>query len=109
MRSAKAFVSEIHRRAELLYRKSIRRQIMLLTVLNAGLLLVLTVLIGRPHRLSRATMAGTSLLDESTGGYVAIAVLSFMLGAAVTLYLRRYLKKYAVRKPESWYDQKHTS
>ena len=103
MRSAKAFVSEIHRRAELLYRKSIRRQI------NAGLLLVLTVLIGRPHRLSRATMAGTSLLDESAGGYVAIAVLSFMLGAAVTLYLRRYLKKYAVRKPEPWYDQKHTS
>lgn len=106
MRSAKSFVSEIHRRAELLRRKSTRRQIMLLTALNAGLLLALTVLIGKPHRISKVTLAGTSLLDESAGGYVAIAVLSFMLGAAVTLYLRRYLKKHAVRKPEPWYEHK---
>ena len=101
MRSADSFVSEIHQRAERLRRKSIQRQIMLLTVLNAGLLLVLAMLIGRPHRISRATMAGTSLLDDSAGGYVAIAVLSFMLGAAVTFYMRQYLKKYTVRKPDS--------
>lgn len=100
MRSADSFVSEIHQRAERLHRKSLRKQIMLLSVLNAGILLVMAMLIGRPHRISRATMAGTSLLDDSAGGYVAIAVLSFMLGAAVTFYMRRYLKKYTVRKPD---------
>ena len=98
MRSAAPFVSEIHRRAEILRRKAAKRQIALLTALNVCLLVSLCLLIGKPHRIARTAFAGTSLLDDSAGGYVAIAVLFFMLGAAVTFCLREYLKKKASRQ-----------
>ncbi|MBP0966819.1 MAG: hypothetical protein J5722_04220 [Oscillospiraceae bacterium] len=97
MRSAASFVSGIHRRAAVLRRKRDKKQIMILTVLNTGLLAALVLLIGSPHRIASFTMAGTSLLDDSIGGYVAVAVLSFMLGAALTFFLREHLKKKAAR------------
>lgn len=99
MRSAASFVSEIHRRAEILRRKREKKQIMLLTAVNVCLLVFLGAMIGTPHRIARVTMAGTSLLDDSVGGYVAVAVLSFMLGAAVTFLLREHLRRKAARKP----------
>ena len=100
MRSAESFIREVHRRAAELCRKTVKRQIVLLSGVNAALLLTLWALIGKPHRISRVTMAGTSLLDESEGGYLAFAILSFMLGAAITFFLRRYLKKYGTRRTD---------
>ena len=98
MRSAASFVREIHRRAALLRRKYAKRQILLLTAVNVCLLVSLCVMIGTPHRIARTAFAGTSLLDDSVGGYVAVAVLSFMLGVAVTFFMREYLKKKTARK-----------
>ena len=98
MRSAESFICEVHRRAAGLCRRADRRQILLLSVINAGLLTALLVLIGRPHRIARIALTGSSLLDESAGGYVAVAVLSFMLGAAITFFLRRYLRKYSAQR-----------
>ena len=57
MRSAASFVSGIHRRAAVLRRKRDKKQIMILTVLNTGLLAALVLLIGSPHRIASFTMA----------------------------------------------------
>lgn len=107
MRSAASFVSEIHRRAAILRRKRDKKQIMLLSVCSCILVSALGLLIGSPHRIARLTMAGTSLLDDDTGGYVAVAVLSFMLGAALTFFLREHLRKKASRKPDPQDKNEH--
>ena len=100
MRSPASFVSAVHRRADVLRRKAAKKQIAFLSVFNAGLLTALCARIGAPHSLSTVPMAGSSLLDDSAGGYVAVAISSFMLGAAVTFFLRKHLQKKAARKPD---------
>ena len=100
MRSAASFIRAVHRRADVLRRKAAQKQIVLLSVFNAGLLTALCAWIGVPHRVSTVTMAGSSLLDDSFGGYAAVAIPSFMLGAAAAFFLRRYQQKKAARKKD---------
>lgn len=45
------------------------------------------------HGITGSGYAGTSLLSESAGGYVLVAVIAFAIGVAVTVLLIRYGKK----------------
>ncbi len=93
MRSAKQFLDEMHRKAAEIRRQCDRRQIFALTAGNTVLLGILVLRIGSLHRLETGSFAGSSLLDEDIGGFVAVALIAFMLGSAVTVLIRRSRKK----------------
>ena len=98
MRSAESFVAEVHRRAAVLCRVNEKKQIAFLSCINGSLFAALLIMIGSPHRMMQTALTGTSLLDECTGGYVAVAVAAFMLGAAAAVGVRRLLKRKTAEK-----------
>lgn len=91
MRSAEQMVQAIHEQAAELRRKRDRRRRALAGGASGILSVVLVVLIGSlgglRHIPLNGNLAGASLLDDSTGGYVLAAVVAFMTGVAVTAFL----------------------
>jgi len=92
MRSSKHFLDTIHCKAAKIRRNDTRRQIISLTLCDTAVFILLVCRIGSPHSVGQAAFTGSSLLDEETGGLVALAVIAFMLGAAVTVFVRRRRK-----------------
>lgn len=58
-------------------------------------LVALLALFGRSgHGIEDSGYAATSLLSESAGGYVLVAVIAFAAGVVITILLNRYSRKH---------------
>ena len=73
-----------------------------------AILLVLSILGGATHNGGTAGMfSGSTMLFDSAGGYVLVAVVAFMLGATiVVLLIRRKNKKGLMEENENETDNK---
>lgn len=91
MRSTTEIVREIHARARVLQREEDKRQLTITGGASGALVVALLAAIGlfggSWHRPLMANYAGASLLGDSAGGYVLVAVVAFMLGIAITVIL----------------------
>ena len=93
-------------RTRILDRRRERRRVAGLSALSGGLLTALLVTIGRfsgaGHGLPTGELTGASLLADSAGGYVLVAVLSFAAAVAVTTMCFRYRR----RHDEKWNEKR---
>lgn len=91
----------LHERAEkirLARDKMINRIIGTVSMFCLAAIVVLSTLPGgAQHTIESADEAGSSLLDEGVGGYVLVAVTSFMVAVVVTVLCIRWNKK---KKPD---------
>lgn len=97
MRSASERVEAMHERARLLRRARDRTINGILTTISAFMLIVIIVLAALPgggfHTIENAGETGSSLLDAGVGGYVLVAVASFMLAVIITVLCIRWREK----------------
>lgn len=88
MRSDEERIMMLHRKARRLYS---RRKVSLWSGISVCLLAALITLItgiGLPFQsIASNGFAGSSLLGESAGGYVTVAVISFVAAVCITAYL----------------------
>ena len=81
-------IERMHKRAEQMKEKHEKRVVKALGTLSAFLCVLLITVsvytIGVPGAIADADMAGSSMLAESAGGYVLVAVISFMVAVLVT-------------------------
>ena len=57
----------------------------------AVFLIVLTIqLVGSSHAIGYSGLSGSSMLNESAGGYVLVAIAAFAAGVVLTTLIRRY-------------------
>lgn len=96
MRTAEARLSLLHQRAWQLSRKKSRRMLAYSAIRTTVLLAVLFMLTVRLGKLqegfSQIRYTGASLLGESAGGYVLVAVIAFTAGVVITVVIKRYKK-----------------
>ncbi len=89
MRTTEERIRFLHERAANLRRQREKRLIKTLGGLSACLCVCLTVcvvrLTGMAHSAGADGFTGSSLLSESAGGYVLVAVVSFALAVLVTV------------------------
>lgn len=87
-------LAKMHSRAAELKRRREKREIRSLGVISCGLLFGLVTLIFSvqypQHGIAAGQHTGASLLSDSVGGYVLVAVLAFTLGVVVTAIIRWY-------------------
>ena len=94
MRSSEERIRLMHRRADSLRRKKEKR--ILAGAGSAGLLLFAVLLVclvhlqGLSEGYGEGAFSASSLLSQSTGGYVLVAVIFFMLGVLITVFLMKY-------------------
>ena len=97
MRSTDQRAALVHVRAQALARQKERKTFAGLSALSLCLLMALTWTIvqcaGAGHGLSPGELTGSSLLADSAGGYVLVAVLSFTAAVAVTTLCFRFQRK----------------
>lgn len=105
MRTAQERVDALHARSRALRR---RRQQIGATYLGAACALLLVCLTGLVLKLdhvhtgvSPGMFTGATLLFESAGGYVLVAVIAFAVGAVVTAFLVRRRQAGAFREERS--------
>ena len=81
------------------------------TVMLSALVLVIGWFSGAGHGLSPGELTGSSLLGESAGGYVLVAVLSFAAAVAITVLCLRYRQKQEkqTREKETHTSQEETT
>ncbi len=88
MRTEAERIEILHRRAKELERRRNERQMAGLGSVSAFLAVLLIFIVGRTSRMSPGLagdpFTGSSLLSESTGGYVLAAVIAFFLGVVIT-------------------------
>ncbi|MBQ3404786.1 MAG: glycosyltransferase [Oscillospiraceae bacterium] len=88
MRGTDERMALVNARVSALTRRRERQGIAGLSTLSGGLLLALLTIIGRfsgtVHNLPSGDLAGSSLLADSAGGYVLVAVAAFIAAVAVT-------------------------
>ncbi len=93
MRTAEERIRRLHSRAAELERSRDRRQIACLGSASVFFAILLSVMIAQTNDLEYSVMGdaftGSSLLNESTGGYVLVAVIAFFAGVAVTAIIFR--------------------
>lgn len=98
MRTAEERITEMHTRAQALEKSRLRRQMEALGATSFALAaLVVAALLqvsGAPIFAPETQFTGTSMLGQSTGGYVLAAVLAFFVGVVVTLMV---VKRHARR------------
>lgn len=101
MRDRADRLDAMHKRADELRRK---RDVLVMRVLGTASALLLVSLIGvmtllgtAGHSVSADGMYGTSMLNESTGGYILVAIISFMLAVVITVLCFK-IKKYKEEK-----------
>ncbi len=94
MRNTDERMALVTARTAALTREQERRTFAGLSALSTVLLSALLIVIGRfsgaGHGLSPGELTGSSLLGESAGGYVLVAVLSFAAAVAITVLCFRY-------------------
>lgn len=97
MRSTEEIVRDVHVRARALQREEAQRRLTITGgacgALIVALLAVIGVYGGLWHRPLTASYAGASLLGDSAGGYVLVAVVAFMLGVTITVILKWQQRK----------------
>ncbi len=88
MRSTEERISLMHRRTEELQKRHEKRILIgmgsVSALLGLILLVVTVVSVGAPGAITDAAMAGTSMLADSVGGYVMVAVISFIAAVVIT-------------------------
>ena len=96
MRSSEERIRLMHRRADSLRREKDKRILAGAgsagLLLLAGLLVCLVHLQGLSEGYGEGAFSASSLLSQSTGGYVLVAVVFFMLGVLITVFLMRHQK-----------------
>ena len=97
MRTNEEVIRAVHMRAEKIRQRQ-ERQHMLFAgsagVILGGLLLFIILRVdGLQHEVIATGYAGTSLLTDSTGGFVLAAVLAFMAGVVVMVIIQAWRKK----------------
>ena len=89
MRDRAGRLDAMHKRAEELRRKRDMLVMRALGTVSALLLVsligVMTLLGSAGHSVSAEGLYGTSMLNESTGGYILVAMISFMLAVVITV------------------------
>ena len=97
MRSAEERLTRMHERAAAIKKQEDRNRLRILGSLSAGLMVCLVVamqqLQSMHHGIFASQSTGSSLLDDSAGGYVLAAVIAFIAGVAITAVIFRYRKK----------------
>ena len=97
MRSAEERLVRMHERAAAIKKKEDKSRLRILGSLSAGLMICLVAvtqqLQSMQHEIYTGRAAGTSLLDDSVGGYVLAAVIAFIAGVAITAVIYRYRNK----------------
>lgn len=90
-------IRRMHGRARLLERRHDQSRLVwsacLSTVLLACLVGSAAHYSALPVEAGPAQYAGSSLLDDSTGGYALVAVLAFIAGVALTVALRKRVER----------------
>ena len=114
MRTDEERIMLLHARANYLKRQRDKTVLTILGGLSAGLLAcVLTVtlhLSTAAHSFVGDSMAGASILGQSVGGYVLVAVLSFSLAVIITVLCIQKSRKYRgeqEHQPEAKDADKH--
>lgn len=97
MRTAEERTRQLHRRAMEMEQSRNRRQLAGFGGLSGVFAVLLISMLVQTNRLSESVIydhfAGSSLLSESTGGYVLIAVIAFFVGVVLTAVIHRRRKK----------------
>ena len=97
MRSTEDRLARMHERAAAIKRQEDRSRLRILGSLSAGLTVCLVIVMQQlqsmHHEIYEGQTTGTSLLDDSAGGYVLAAVLAFIAGSVITAMIFRYRKK----------------
>ena len=96
MRSNVERIEIMHKRAEKLRRQRNKRlmvgSVSVGVTLFAALIVASVVLDARHAEPAGTTFAASSLLSESIGGYVMVAIVGFMIGVAITVLIRKHLE-----------------
>ena len=94
MRSTEERINLMHQRTEELRNRREKRILAGMGSVSAFLglfLLMFTVYsVGAPGAITDAAMAGTSMLADSVGGYVMVAVVSFIVAVVITAACLKY-------------------
>lgn len=93
MRTEEQFLCGVHERAQTLRRAREKRRTAAWSAACAVLLVLLALETGSPHALGMGALTGASLLGDTVGGYVLVAVLAFMAGVAITALLKAAQKR----------------
>ena len=97
MRSTEDRLTRMHERAAAIKRQEDRSRLRILGSLSAGLMVCLVVCIQQlqsmHHGILSGQSTGSSLLDDSAGGYVLAAVIAFIAGVAITAAIYKYRNK----------------
>ena len=97
MKTTEERLEVIHRRARALKRQRDAARMRGLGGASGAMAICLVALItvfGKGgHDITGSGYAGTSLLSESAGGYVLVAVVAFAIGVAITVLLIRSRKR----------------
>ena len=94
MRSTEERLIRMHERAAAIKRQEDKSRLKILGSLSAALLVCLVVAVQQlqtmHHGILSGQNTGSSLLDDSAGGYVLAAVIAFIVGVTVTVVIFRY-------------------
>lgn len=97
MRSAEERLARMHERAAEIKRREDKVRLRVLGSLSAALMVCLVIcmqqLQSMHHGILSSENTGSSLLDDSAGGYVLAAVVAFIAGVAITAVIFRYRNK----------------
>ncbi len=97
MRSAEDRLTRMHERAAAIKRQKDKSGLRILGSLSVGLMVCLVIVMQQlqsmHHEIFEGQTTGTSLLDDSVGGYVLVAVLAFIAGTAITAVIFRHRNK----------------
>ena len=96
-RSSEERIERLHTRAREIRRQSIQRRLAACGGMSAAFAFVLFSVIQQKTNLSQSIMqgqfVGSSMVSESTGGYVLTAVIAFLGGVVLTALIYRYRKR----------------
>ena len=97
MRSTEERLTRMHERAAAIKRQEDRSRLQILGSLSAGLMICLVIAVQQlqsmHHGILSGQSTGSSLLDDSAGGYVLAAVIAFIAGVAITAVIYKYRNK----------------
>lgn len=94
MRNIDERLIRMHQRASEIKRQEDMSRLKVLGSLSGGLLVCLVVVLQQLQNLHHGVMidqsTGSSLLDDSVGGYVLAAIISFFAGVIITVVIYKY-------------------
>ena len=97
MRNEEERLMKMHERAAELKRRKDLAGIRVMGAVSACLTVCLVIMIQQMqslhHGILSTQIAGSSLLSDSVGGYVLVAVIAFFTGVIITVFIRKNRKK----------------